>query len=228
MGRYASGESTLITSSDKEYKATKRIKQGRVQLAAPFDELAAWISEKWGVTVLNVVYEGRNDLHAPRIQVILEHHDDAESFRDGYNFDEKKQNAIATQFLEIITRRPDHGYDVDGLFVVFSAFAPIAKEEADTRITKSEIDGLKRQIANPDLWEISRCFGHVTFMFYTDAQAEEYAANGMKNEYANKYFELLKQHDEFGYLSEDEYSVQFDSKQNFDDNYQSNWYYYYK
>jgi hypothetical protein len=65
-------------------------------------------------------------------------------------------------------------------------------------------------------------------MFYTDAQANAYAAEGKREEYARKYFEMLKPYDEFGYLSEDTFVVHFDSKQNFDENYQSNWYYYYK
>lgn len=197
-----------------------------MRLAAPFDELATWIAENWGVAVINVIYDRRTDLHAPRLQVIFEQYDDARSFHDGCNFDKTKQEAIASRFIEIVSRHPNHEYDLDGLFVVFSAFAPLAMEEADSKITKREIDSLKRRIGNPDLWEISRCFGHVTFMFYTDAQVEEYAAQGKKKEYARKYFELLKPHDEFGYLSEDDFAVHFDSKQNFDDNYKSNWFYY--
>jgi hypothetical protein len=84
----------MITSSDREYQATKRIKQGLDQLVAPFDALATWISERWGVTVLNVIYDRRNELHPRRIQVILEHQKDAKSFRDGYNFDPTKEQAM--------------------------------------------------------------------------------------------------------------------------------------
>ncbi len=175
-----------------------------------------------------MIYDRANDLHAPRLQVIVEHHDDAEKFRDGYNFDSNKQRSIAAQFLKIINRQPSHGYDVDGLFVVFSAFAPLAREEANGKLSEDEIEALKNQLANPDLWVISRFFGHVTFMFYTDAQVVKHEANGQKEAYARKYLEILKPNDEFGYLSADNFTVSFDSKQNFDDNYNSNWYWYYK
>ena len=228
ISSHASGELVLITSSDNEYKATKRIKQGNAQLAAPFDELAAWISDRWRITILNVIYDRRNDLHGPRIQVIPEHEADAQVFRDGYNFDRRKQQEIASEFLQIINRDLYREYDVDGLFVVFSAFSPLAREEADGKISEGEIDALKRRIGNPELWEISRLFGHITFMFYTDAQAKKHAAKGKQAEYARMYYEILKPHDEFSYLSEDGFTVAFDSKQNFDDNYQSNWCYYYK
>lgn len=220
----------MITSRDSEYKATKLIKQGKARLAAPFTELAEWISDKWRVTVLNVIYDHRNNLHAPRIQVILEHEAEAQVFWDGFNdvFDRQKQQEIASKFLEIISRASHPEYDVAGLFVVFSAFAPLAREEADGKISESEIDALKRRIANPELWTISRYFGHATFMFFTNAQAKEHAAIGKQAEYARMYLEILKPHDEFNYLAQDCFTIAFDSKQNFDDNYQSNWYYYYK
>ena len=160
--------------------------------------------------------------------MILERWGEVKSFRDGHNFNQKKQNAIELQFREIINRQTDHDYDVEGLFVVFSAFSPLARQEADSKISEKEIESLKRRINNPEIWEISRCFGHVTFMFYTDAQVEKYTAKDIKTEYKSMYFELLRPHDEFGYLSEDNFEVDFDSKQNFEENYKGNWFYYYK
>ncbi|WP_298864024.1 hypothetical protein [uncultured Gimesia sp.] len=219
----------MITAYDKEYKATKRIKQGKTSLESPFDELAEWISATWDVVVLNVVYDHADGLlRAPRIQVILEYQDHAQKFSKGFNFDKKKQKAIAKKFIEIIKKQPEHGYDITGLFVVFSAFDQIAKEEADEQISDLEIEALKAQIANADLWEISRCFGGVTFMFYTDKQVAKYEQNGKKELYARKYFSILKRYDEFSYCSFADFDIQFDSKENFDKNYESNWYYYYK
>jgi hypothetical protein len=97
----------------------------------------------------------------------------------------------------MVNRQATHEHDVSGLFVVFSAFAPIARHEADSKISDQQIEALKRRIGNPDLWVISRSFGHVTFMFYTDAQANAYAAEGKREEYARKYFEMLKPYDGF-------------------------------
>jgi len=218
----------VITSSDKEYKATKRIKLGETQLGEPFEELARWISVKWNVTVLNVIHDPADDLRPARIQVILEHGRDAQTFRDGMNFDSRKQKTIAKKFLEIIDRDGLNHFDVNRLFVVFSAFAPIAREEANGLVTDSEVDELKRRIGNPNLWEISRCFASVTFFFFTDDQARAAEQNGLKEQYGRLYFELLKPRDQFNYLDETAFTVAVDSKQNFDENYQSNWYYYYK
>ena len=205
---------------------TKRVKQGKARLAPPFDELAAWIGDTWGVTVLNVIYDARNKLHGPRLQVILEHEEEADSFRDGYNFDRRKEQAIAARFREIVNRSAPEEYDFNGLFVVCSAFAPIAREEADSKISDQEIAALRDRIGNPDLWVIYRSFGPATFMFYTDAQANANAAAGKKEEYARMYLEILKPYDEFGYISEENFAVRFDSKQNFDEGYGGSWFYY--
>lgn len=218
----------VITSSDSEYKATKLVKQGKAVLAPRFEELARWIAATWGVTILNVIHEGRNALRPPRLQVILEYQREAEIFRDGFNFDREKQSAIKTRFLAIIGREGASAYDVDGLFVVFSAFDRLAKEEADSRILDTELDALRLQIGDPGLWLISRCFGRVTFFFYTDAQAKHSENAGKKQEYAKRYFELLRPHNEFGYLDEQTYTVSFDSKQNLDENYEGSWFNYYR
>ncbi len=217
----------MITPSDREYKATKRIKQGKKDLAAPFDELAQWVADTWKVSVLNVIYDRAKSLHGPRLQIILEYEKHARKFRRGVNFDREKQESISEKFLNIISKDDTHSFDVDGLFVVFSAFAPLAEEEADGQILEEEVEALKIRIGNPDLWEISRCFGRVVFFFFTDDQVKRYENEGKRDVYAKMYFGLLKPHDEFGYLRERDFGVGFDSKQNFDENYESNWYYYY-
>lgn len=218
----------MITHSNREYKSTKRIKQGKKCLRGPFADLAEWIASTRNVTVLNVIYDRANSMHEPRLQVILEHPGEVRKFRSGFNFDRRQQNAIKRKFLRLIGSDDTHDFDTDGLFVVFSAFSPIAREEADSQIEESEVDALKAQIDNPDLWEISRSFSTVTFFFYTDKQKQRYEDQGKKKEYAGLYFDLLEPHDEFGYLKRSKYKVNFDSKQNFDENYDSNWYYYYK
>jgi hypothetical protein len=50
----------------------------------------------------------------------------------------------------------------------------------------------------------------------------------MRKVYAEEYARLVEPYDEFGYLKQAGIAVYFDSKENFDTNYESNWYYYYK
>jgi hypothetical protein len=220
----------MITCSDIEYKSTKLIKQGKRHLAPLFAELAQWISSTRNTNVLNIVYDTVSPDDRPRLQIILELDSEMKKFREGEfgNFNQNEQKAISARFKELLTYHKISGYNTVKLFVVFSAFSRLAKEDADSKITETQITDLKRRIGNPELWEISRCFGSVTFLFFTDAQAKKSDKDGLRKTYAERYFQMLKPHDEFGYLSATEYHVFFDSKENFDKNYESNWYYYYK
>jgi hypothetical protein len=42
------------------------------------------------------------------------------------------------------------------------------------------------------------------------------------------YFVLAKKHDEFDYLAREKFFIAVDSKEDFDSNYSSNWYYYFR
>lgn len=217
----------MVTSYDREYKATKLIKQGKAVLHPPFEELADWIASTWSVTVLNVIYDHIDvPQKRPRLQVIVEHSRHLETFRDGYNFDAAKQQAIASRFTEIVNRGNGTHYRVDRLLVVFAAFAPLAREEADDHITDAEVSALQGRIANPQLWTIHRCFGRVVFMFFTEEQKRTHARERFPEKYANMYFEVLQQHDEFKYLNRSRFAVEFDSKENFDNRYAGSWFYY--
>jgi hypothetical protein len=98
--------------------------------------------------------------------------------------------------------------------------------EANESIQQTKINGLKKQLNNPDIWEISRVFSGVTFFLYTDEQLKKY--ENSTSLWADTYFNLLDQFNEFKYYKRDSFSVLLDSKENFDNNYESNWYYYYK
>lgn len=220
----------MITPRDEDYQQTKRIKRTGVPLESPFKELADWVSAEYGVHVLNVVYETVIPDHRPRLSVVLETEGDALKFRnDAFgNFNRIDQKHVREHFERILSEQRDLRFKLEGLFVIFVAFEPVARVEANESVMEEEIHRLKAKLANEDLWEISRCFDSVTFFFYTDAQVKKYEAAGLKSTYGQEYSRLVQPHDEFGYLRKRGVSVAFDSKENFDANYQSNWYYYYK
>lgn len=220
----------VITPTDEDYQQTKRIKRTGVSLGSPFKELAEWIGANYDVQVLNILYDIVDPGNRPRLSVILETEEDALKFRGGTfgNFHQIDQKRVRERFETILSEQRGHRFNVEWLFVIFVAFEPVARMEANESVTEEEIRRLKARLANKDLWEISRCFDSVTFFFYKDAQVKQYEAAGLKNTYAQEYSRLVEPYDEFGYLKKRGVSVGFDSKENFDTNFQSNWYYYYK
>ncbi|MGJ8654781.1 MAG: hypothetical protein ACSHX8_16085 [Opitutaceae bacterium] len=220
----------MITPSDKEYQETKQLKRGKKALREPFQEMAIWISERKNKNVLNVVYDPpKGVLKRPRIKIIVENSGSEPLFsRDKFISEKADEPEIIEHFKGIIERDQLSGFGTEDMFVVFSNFSEVAKQDVDNQITEKDLERIIKRIGNPEIWKIVRCFGSVTFMFHTEEQKERHEKEGFRSKYASEYFNELKPHDEFGYLDRDSYQVYFDSKQNFDENYQSNWFYYFR
>jgi len=233
----------MIFTSDKDYKSTKKIKQGISKIKDEFEPLAKWIDQKYEVNTLNIVFDYiKNNKSHPRLQICLEYAKDKGKFMNNktYNFSKRKQKEIAEKFKELTLKHEKEKnqnlikkllglpHRTDSLYVYFTDFQSIAKIEANESIPKEKIEKLKLDFNNKDIWEITKVFSGVTCFLYTDKQLKKYQLSEIHRQWNEQYFDLLKDYDEFGYFNKDYFSIDLDSKQNFDKNYDSNWYYYYK
>jgi len=233
----------MITSSDKAYKRTKLIKKGKKRIEEKFKPLAKWISENYMVLVLDIQEELMKHNNKVRLAVHLETQEDAMKFRKGTHylsgFDTKQQNKVAEKYIETgkLLKIPKKGFlgkfikknpNMNDIFVSFSAFDRIAKIDANELIPEKRVKQLYEAFKLPEIWTISRCFDSATLFVYKDDQKEQIKNSAEFKQIENKYFELLKEYDEFNYWKRKHFGIEIDSKQNFDENYKSNWYYYYK
>jgi len=232
----------MITPSDNGYKLTKLIKQGKATMNGEFKLIAEWIDKTYGVKTMNIIYDTIDNETRPRLNIIFEKHSDEEIFRSKFGFDQVKQKEIALQFKKTLIAQgltknktiwssfslnDSDKYKTKNIWIIFSAFEPIAKIESYRSISTDEIQGLMLSLNMSDLWEIhNNTYDTATFFFYTDKQIEKYSKNGEKEILIEKYFELLKKYDEFDYLKKEEVSIQFDSKENFDNYYKGSWFNY--
>src|SRR5690606_23712426 len=113
---------------------------------------------------------------------------------------------------------------VKDIFVATSAFEPIAKEEVNSLIPEQRIKELIIEAKNDEIWTIARCFAKVTLFVFTDKQKAKFKTSDTFKKIENSYFELLKEYDEFNYWKREDFKLEIDSKQNFDDNYKSSWF----
>ncbi|MBS1503171.1 MAG: hypothetical protein JST32_13970 [Bacteroidetes bacterium] len=226
---------------------TKLIKQGKASIPDEFHRLADWKDKTYDVKTLNIIYEFDKLINRPRLQIIFEFEQDEEKFHEESNgaisnYDSTKQYAIAKEFRKtllengFIGKRSIFGflkkkkpkYKLDNVLVVYGAFKHLAKEEAIGNIPKEELKKLNEQIANTEIWHIVTGFTKVIIFFYTDEQVKAYSNDiAVRQALNNRYYQLLKPYDEFNYYDRNDYVIAFDSKENFDKNYQSNWYYYF-
>lgn len=234
----------MIMPSDKEYKTTKQIMLGKATINSDFIELAKWIDETYDVKTINIIYDRfiAARKKQSRLQICFEFERESLKFRDGQlgNFHSDKQNAIAKMFREILRNNKSSkkitltdifkpsSYITDNILIVFSAFEPVARIEANENVPQDKVTELKKGLNCNDLWEISRAFDGTTFLVYTDKQVEHYENSEIRKIWADKYFDILETYNEFGYFKRDKFNIYLDSKESFDNNYESNWYYYYK
>jgi hypothetical protein len=221
---------SMILPSDLAYKLTKQLKISGNPLLSPHRELAEWINVHYDVQVLNLILDTIEPGSQPRLNVILERAADEERFRQKpfLNFDKDAQLAVHQQFASLTKKVERQTIDVSRLLVIFSAFERVARIEANQRVTDQEIETLKASLADPELWIIRTSVDGVTFFLYTDAQLKAHRDMGARDLYMREYSRLTEPYDEFGYLRTRGVPVSLDSKENFDTNYQSNWFYYYR
>lgn len=211
----------MVSPWDKEYLETKGIKEGLRQLSDLDAKAAQWISETYGVSVINIALDRPAGLSWPRVQVILDRESDMPIFRDGLNFSAKRQREISAQLKTMGYPHTD-----ERLLVVFSSFESVALWDMNNSVTSSDETSLLKRIGDTSLWTIHRCTSGTTFFFYTEVQKEAAERFGLHPRYSRAYCDLLGKYDDFGYLDPDTFEVAFDSEERFKKVYRASWFNY--
>ncbi len=235
----------MIMPSDKDFKETKQIMLGKKAMKPEFNPLSEWIDRTYGVKTINIFYDTIDKGTRPRLEICFEYSREKAQFNgpNGFNFDSDKQKAIGNKFKETLAKQgliqesrlfglfkkpATSKYKTENIWVFYGDFESIARTEANENVPESKVKALKNELDNKDIWEISRAFSGTTIFLYTDEQVKKYENSEEHKKWTDKYFELLSQYDEFGYFKREFFLVHLDSKENFDNNYESNWFYYYK
>lgn len=219
----------MIDPSDPEYKATKRLKQGRVTLPTKLVAFAEWVANRFDCSVpLNIVAD-RTFLGDPRLQIIFEFEADQEKFHsnDG-NYDSSKQTIVLDRYMEMF---PPNGFSRrahDRLFVIFVDFESVARKEANNAMSGKQIARVQHSLASPLIWAIKPMFDSVTFMLHTDYQLEETEGTTFRKQCIEAYSRELASHDEFGYYARQPIHALFSSKETFERDYNGSWFRFFK
>jgi hypothetical protein len=237
---------SFVTPRDPDYLRVKRIKQGELRVDPVYDAFIEGFRQRYGVSplavLLDTVSKPRGQGKTPRLGVVLERTDQYRAFvRGPFRPEKYKQQAVATLFMQSLPgadsgalfgfpRRERHaGVRADEIFVYFTDFERVATWEMHDLVTARELEDFTASLAIGDqFWCIQRFAGPPIVFVHTDEQARTLRASALAEAWADTYFEIAKRHDEFGYLTRSEITIQVDSKENFEANYSGNWYYYFK
>ena len=233
----------MTDSTDLEYQAAKRIKKGLQTIDPRSAPLAAWISEEYGISVLNIQKDFMTHNKKLRLLICVDSSVDQAVFIKGEHrwegFDAAKQAQVADKYIELAAKQKavinlqfwsffSRMPDSRDIFVAFSCFEESALMEANESIPQERLVDLETMFKDDRIWLISRCFSSTTLFVFTDAQKEALKDEAVFKSIEKRYLELLREYDEFGYWEKGIFGLGIDSKQNLDENYQGNWFYYYK
>jgi hypothetical protein len=212
----------MLRPKDKEYLLTRLIKLGKRKEATTHIPIMQWIFKKYNSKPLAIFTDALNE-STVRLQIIFESKKETDFFllKRTFGFSPQKQSAVAKKYLELMDEKPNKD-----ILVLFYAFEPLAKEQANNKVPQKFIAGLKEKYKE-QLWEIARYGEHTTFFFYTDEQLKRAKASNLLFSIKQEYYQTLKKFDEFGYFQLETFNTVFDSKENFDTHYNGNWRAYY-
>jgi hypothetical protein len=218
----------MITPSDLEYLKAKEIKKGEESIPHPYSDLADWIRSRYSVSVLNISCCEIEPDNRPRLSIDLETEVDLQVFeRSRFCVDPKKSSAVISKFKEISENaRLDLSFK--NMFAIFSAFEPVARIEANEKVPERLANNLIKQFRNENIWCIQRMFSALIIFYYSETEKEQAVKSGMTDRYVKAYADIIAPYDEFGYLRNNPIIPEIDSKENFDRNYESSWFYYWR
>jgi hypothetical protein len=212
----------MLRPSDKEFLLTRLIKLGKRKEVDAHIPLMQWVFKKYHQKPLAIFTDSLNETTI-RLQIIFESKKEVNFFslKRTFGFSPQKQSSIAKKYHELMSEEVEKD-----ILVLFSAFEPLAKERANDKLPQKFISALKEKHKD-ELWEIVKYGEHTTFFFYTDAQLRKAKSNNKALSIKKEYYQKLKKFDEFDYFQPETFHAVFDSKENFDAHYNSNWRAYY-
>ena len=175
-------------------------------LAVKDQEIRDWIKKEFQVNVLYVFLENRKNKQL--VHLILETGQDVKTMQA----DRATNAVIAERFLKYFK-------STDPSPEIIITYRPL--KDIDAKLISEMRDDEKRQVLKnfESVWTISM---DVIF-YFTDAQVKENNANGISSKISEALNEVTKR-----YGSDQGSPYRFDSKECFDRDYESNWYYYWK
>jgi hypothetical protein len=215
-------EQIMLHPSDKEFLLTRLIKLGKRKEAAAHIPLIQWIFKKYNQRPLTVFADPLNE-SILRLQIIFEFKKEADFFllKRTFGFSAQKQSAVAKKYCQLLNEKSNKD-----ILVLFYAFEPLAKEQANNKVPQKFIAAFKEKYKD-QLWEVARYGEHTTFFFYSDEQLKRAKASNLLFSIKQEYYQTLKKFDEFNYINLETFNAVFDSKENFDTHYNGNWRAYY-
>lgn len=220
----------MYTPTDRSQFQAWAIQQGNHQLVATHQTITDWISKQFGVLALDFCFERRETtkgLSQQLVHVIVETADDVKRLQSnrvgnklvGERFLEYFKSADVGNYVFDPTKSNVFPAETNPFPEIIVTYRPLKPptEEMRQKMLDDEVRTTLKAFSS--VWTISQ---NVIF-YYTAAQVKDNETDGTSTKINQALEQVSKK---YGFAPGS--SCSFDSKESFDRNYESNWYYYWK
>jgi len=220
----------MVLVDDKYYHETLDILRGKVELLPIFKELKAFIQSQYDVTAYNFVFRKMKNKNLKKpfeLYVLLATTEDFRKIHSGYNYNEVIQKEIAEKFLKLANQynygKPKSRKDI---WVCYNDFSIEMRTDVNWRTIKEASRFIKDKYSSYNVWSVQAAFESSVVFFLSNEDLNNNTT--IKKEIKEDYYRILKQRDEFDLFTRPNFALEFDSKQNLDENYAGNLFYYFR
>ena len=139
------------------------------------------------------------------------------------------EEAILQLFSEVIQEMGLGGeFDTRNVLVTEDVFAEEAMGQAVAGLSGSDGKAIVERFSGEGLWRIAR-HSTLVVVFFVDEEAKRIArGDGGFGRIREACFDVAKQCDEFGYLTRENFRLEFDSKERLDRKFEGSLFYYFR
>jgi hypothetical protein len=236
----------MFFPTDKFYKETKEILKGNQRLPDIYKDLIDWIQKNLDARIINIKYDKIENSNTPRLKLVTWSQSDYIKFQrqDQFAYNEEFQQMIASEFKRLVkiydlgptrlknlfkkSKNENQGFNTDDLWICYTDFSNVAKTEAMNMIPTEQTKNFKSKYIRDYIWDIHPNIYEIIIFYYTEQQIIDHKNVNLFESIKNEYYSMIKPYDEYGFYTKDSLKIRTDSKENFDNNFESSWFYYYK
>ena len=222
----------MISVDNPTYQETLDLLTGRKHLSPMYAELKNWLMSEFLITAYNFEFREMNWAQAParyRLMLLLSSRADYDSMFDGYNYAPEKQAAISEKLSELASKYQMPELNIyQNVFVAYCDFSQEIRADYNNRAYNQLKDKLKEKYRRDSVWDIFALFSSLTVFYHSDADVRLNQDKGVSKQIKDEYYDTLHRIDEFHVFTYESFDVTFDSKENLDQHYEGNLYYYFK
>ncbi len=215
----------MLFASYELYCKAKKVKQSGKTLPSTLLSLQNWLSKRYKVGVVYIGYEKKED--RPHIDIVLETEEDYyKIYKDYFTLKPNVKRNVTRQLSKLAATSDDSDkYQVKNLTMSFYNFSNGAMHEAVKLFYQNDKNDLLTELTPYNVWDIESATSHrMVFFYLTNEDIQSEANIHIKQ----RCYELVKQYDVFDYFTPDNFDLKFDSKQNLDENFKGNTFYYFR